>query len=120
MLCRGVAPIFVDDLTPFQINSRVLIDFHGYAKHYLGLQRIEKPSKNEDIDWSEDDPYRSEKPPKNEDHSSSEDGAYIKPLSDQQQEANKNAMLKRKGDLIFVSPMLWGFAMGDKEWRTWL
>ena len=82
-----------------QVDGRVLIDFHGFAKHSLGLQRVEKPSEDGGA-------------PK------SEEGAYIRPLSSKEQEANKRAMLKRKNDLIFVSPMLSGFAMGEKVWRT--
>ena len=82
-----------------QVDGRVLIDFHGFAKHSLGLQRVEKASEDGDA-------------PK------SGEGAYIRPLSREEQEANKSAMLKRKSDLIFLSPMLSGFAMGEKVWRT--
>ncbi len=78
------------------MHGRVLIDFHGYAKHHLGLHRLKKPSTNGVAD----------------------EGAYIKPLTAEEQRANKTAMLKRKEELIFVSPMLSGFAMGDKLWRT--
>lgn len=75
------------------------MDFHGYAKHHLGLQRIEKPSKDGES-------------------GTSDDGAYLKPLTVEEQQANKTAMLKRSKDLIFMSPMLSGFAMKDKVWRT--
>ncbi len=76
------------------MHGRVLIDFHGYAKHDLGLHRLKKTSTIAD------------------------EGAYIKPLTAEERLANKTAMLKRKDELIFVSPMLSGFAMGDKVWRT--
>lgn len=76
----------------------MLIDFHGYAKHHLGLQRLAKQSFNGGTETSEE-------------------GSYLKLLNDKEQEANKVAMLKRRKDLIFVSPMLSGFAMGDKVWR---
>lgn len=78
------------------MDGRVLIDFHGYAKHHLGLRRLKKPSANGVAD----------------------EGAYIKPLTAEEQLANRSAMLKRKDELIFVSPMLSGFAMSDKVWRT--
>ena len=88
-------------LTYYKITGRVLIDFHGYAKHHLGLQRLQKPSKNGES-------------------SDSSEGAYIKPLNAEEQRVNKASMLKRSKDLIFLSPMLSGFAMKDKLWRTFL
>ncbi len=78
------------------MHGRVLIDFHGYAKHHLGLHRLTKPSANGVAD----------------------EGAYIKPLTAEEQLANRTAMHERKDELIFVSPMLSGFAMSDKLWRT--
>ncbi|KAL8794731.1 MAG: hypothetical protein Q9195_002685 [Heterodermia aff. obscurata] len=82
----------------YNVAGRILVDFHGYAKHHLGLQRSEKSPNNED--------------------SPAEEGAYLKPLSDKEQQANKAAMLKRSKDLMYICPMISGFAMKDKVWRT--
>jgi SpoVK/Ycf46/Vps4 family AAA+-type ATPase len=44
--------------------------------------------------------------------------AYIKRLSDEEQEANKQAMLARETDLLFVSPMLTGYSLKNKLWLS--
>jgi len=40
-----------------------------------------------------------------------------KSLSKELQEENKQEMLDRKEDLVFVSPLLRGFALKNKLWR---
>jgi hypothetical protein len=40
-----------------------------------------------------------------------------KSLSKELQEENKQEMLDRKDDLVFVSPLLRGFALKNKLWR---
>jgi len=42
---------------------------------------------------------------------------YAQRISEEQQLKNKNAMLAREEDLIFVSPILEGFSLKNKIWR---
>ena len=88
----------------FQVSGRILIDFYGYAKHHKGLERIEKPSKNQ-----RSNQYK--------DRASDGGSTYLKPLDDKEQQANKAEMLVRRTDLMFISPMLSGFALREKLWR---
>jgi hypothetical protein len=46
-----------------------------------------------------------------------DEATYLKALSKEDQEANKEEMLAREKDLIFVSPLLTGFALKNKLWR---
>ena len=48
-----------------------------------------------------------------------EKSAYLEPLTKEQQKANKENMLAREQDLIFVTPMLEGFALKNKVWREY-
>jgi hypothetical protein len=45
-----------------------------------------------------------------------DEATYLKALSKEDQEANKEEMLAREKDLIFVSPLLIGFALKNKLW----
>jgi hypothetical protein len=45
-----------------------------------------------------------------------DEATYLKALSKEDQEANKEEMLARDKDLIFVSPLLTGFALKNKLW----
>jgi hypothetical protein len=42
---------------------------------------------------------------------------HAKTLSKEMQEENKQELLDRKDDLVFVSPLLRGFALKNKLWR---
>ena len=46
-----------------------------------------------------------------------EDSTYLKQIDRKEQQANKAMMLARDQDLIFVSPILPGFALREKLWR---
>lgn len=41
---------------------------------------------------------------------------YIEPPTKEQQKANKEEMLAREEDLIFVTALLQGYALKNKEW----
>jgi hypothetical protein len=84
------------------VSGRILIDFHGYNKHHEGYQRIEN-------NMSGDNSGSGDK--------EKEGSAYLEPLTKEQQTVNKEAMLAREQDLIFVTPMLEGFALKNKIWR---
>jgi hypothetical protein len=42
---------------------------------------------------------------------------YIKRLTEEEQKKNRDELLARKDDLIFISPMLMGYALKNKLWR---
>jgi SpoVK/Ycf46/Vps4 family AAA+-type ATPase len=42
--------------------------------------------------------------------------SYIKRLSEEDQESNRKVMLEREQDLVYVSPMLKGYALQNKLW----
>ena len=88
------------------MSGRILVDFHGYAKHHQGLQRLEKTTGNQALE--------TQGP---EDTSTKTTETYRKRLNAKEQAANKEKMLARAEDLMFVSPMLLGFALKDKLWR---
>jgi hypothetical protein len=80
-----------------------LIDYFGYAKHQDGLERNDSGKKR---------PSRQSNPTTNE-----KESTYVSSLSKERQEENKQEMLgKRKEDLIFMSPLLKGFALKNKLW----
>jgi hypothetical protein len=99
------------------VASRILIDLLGYQKHQEGLQRNETSSRKR----------RTQQPPQNPGPTPHADVASIsgqsthaKPLTKKTQEDNKQEMLDRKEDLVFVSPLLRGFALKNKLWRMFL
>ena len=71
-----------------------MVDFYGYAKHHKGLERQQT-----------------------EDNSAKKAYAYPKPLDSKEQQANKATMLARNQELMFLSPLLSGFALKNKLWR---
>ncbi|KIN00164.1 hypothetical protein OIDMADRAFT_104143 [Oidiodendron maius Zn] len=83
----------------YNVSGRILIDHHGYNKHHEGFQRLENNTAG---------------------NTSGSDGkeksAYLEPLTKEQQKANKETMLAREQDLIFVTPILEGFALKNKVW----
>lgn len=97
------------DVEKHNVSGRILIDAYGYNKHHLALQRREgKEVTEEDTSDSEDE---DEKP-------SAEKSTYIKRLSDERQQKNKDEMLAREQDLILLSPILTGFALKNKLWLS--
>jgi hypothetical protein len=95
-----------------------LIDYFGYHKHHDGVQRTEKSTAAfadprarmyRDIHTYVDESYDEFAPPK-------EASNYVKVLAKGAQEQNKNNMLSSPEELIFVSPMLEGFALKNKVW----
>jgi hypothetical protein len=79
------------------VSGRILIDFHGYNKHCE--------------DGSQDNLSGNAAAPNKKKGS-----AHLEALTKEQQNANKDAMLARDQDLIFVTPLLEGFALKNKAW----
>jgi hypothetical protein len=94
-----------------KVASRILIDFFGYQKHHEGLQRNETSARKRRTQ-----PQQPAQPGADT-ASLSGQSTKVKSLSKESQEENKQEMLGRKDDLVFVSPLLRGFALKNKLWR---
>jgi hypothetical protein len=92
------------------VSGRILIDAYGYNKHHLALQRREGTDRKQNGNNSG---------AAGTDEQASENSAYIERLSDESQQKNKDEMLARAHDLIFLSPMLTGFSLKAKLWREY-
>jgi hypothetical protein len=95
----------------FQVTGRILIDFFGYKKHHEGLQRQGNSAHR-------GRGRRSEETNRIPDPNEAEQSSYAQTLDKEKQEENKEEMLARVEDLVFVSPVLLGFALKNKLWRT--
>jgi hypothetical protein len=104
---------------PYQVASRILIDFFGYQKHHEGLQRNENNSRRRRTQGPPPPPQPPAQPVSDATSISGQSTA-AKSLSKETQNENKQEMLDRKDDLIFVSPLLRGFALKNKLWRTFM
>jgi hypothetical protein len=116
-----------------------LIDTYGYNKHHLSLQRRggkdQEMANNQVIMANVDEIFpppplpcippappsmRKAHPPLPPPNSSTTKqpatSLYIKRLSEEEQKKNKKAMLSREHDLVFLSPLLPGYAMKNKLW----
>ncbi|PVH79303.1 putative AAA family ATPase [Cadophora sp. DSE1049] len=89
------------------VTGRILIDYFGYKKHFEGLQRSDSNSRRK-----RGGPSR---PPST--NGGADEPKYVQTLSKEKQEENKNEMLgKRKDELVYISPLLEGFALKNKQW----
>lgn len=94
-----------DILTHSQVSGRILIDYFGYSKHQEGLQRNDSGNKRTRGNGAKA-------------KDANEESTYVKRLPREKQEENRMEMLgDREKDLIFLSPMLKGFALKNKLWR---
>lgn len=129
------------------VDGRILVDIYGYNKHHAALQRrnsaaekakLAKKSRrnrrqvNDVLDIGEAFDLLPPPPPPpghfmiggvmhNADglpvNIDSKDDPYIKRLTETEQKKNKDDLLARKYDLVFLSPMLVGYALKNKLWR---
>lgn len=135
---EGLA-IYEDDCVGIEkhnVTGRILIDTYGYNKHHLALQRrggkdldsmnnlVVMPNNNDPISIIDcgippaPQPHRKAKYPPlpNGPAAQKPKSLYIKRLTDEEQAKNKNDMLAREQDLIFLSPLLPGYALKNKLW----
>ena len=120
-----------------------MIDTYGYSKHHLGLTRkgnqdkqiskykVTSPAVNNIFDVTGlDSPWivneNGDLVQMGVDGQGSQEGAsggpnpddsYLKRLTEKEQQENKSQMLKREADLIYISPLVKGFALKNKLWR---
>jgi hypothetical protein len=126
-----------------KVSGRILIDTYGYNKHHLALKR--RDGKDQESKTSRVFRQRAEQnidnllpppPPPGMNvridpltglpmpaavkTNEKADDYYIKRLSAEDQKKNKDEMLAREEDLIYLSPMLVGYALKNKIWCKWL
>lgn len=92
------------------MTGRILIDYFGYKKHHEGLQRQGNAAQSRQH-------RRSRESNRIPDPNQQEQSNYVQTLDKEKQEDNKEEMLARTEDLVFVSPILLGFALKNKQWR---
>ncbi|KAL2061152.1 hypothetical protein VTL71DRAFT_7425 [Oculimacula yallundae] len=87
------------------VTGRILIDYFGYQKHFEGLKRTDNNSRRK----------RTANPPPAK--GGNDEPKYVQTLSKEKQEANMKEMLgERKDELVYISPLLEGFALKNKKW----
>lgn len=87
-----------------KVSGRVLVDYFGYQKHFKGLQRADNNTRR----------TRRGQP----ESANADEAKYVQTLSKEKQEQNKMFMLgERRDELVYVSPLLEGFALKNKQWR---
>lgn len=84
-----------------QVDGRILIDVVGYNKHQLGVTPLETMRS-----YSKKMPSSLAKSRK----------ATWKWLDKETQNKNKKAMLEKPEDLMFMAPVLEGYALANKRW----
>lgn len=93
------------------MTGRILIDYFGYKKHFEGLQRTDSNSRR----------LKRQAQQQPQQNGGADEPKYVQTLSKEKQEENKKEMLgKRKDELVYVSPLLEGFALKNKQWRKLL
>jgi hypothetical protein len=83
-----------------------LVDYFGYKKHFDGLSRNDTNSR----------PRSRGQPSTNNNVVSPEQPSYVQTLPKEKQAENKLEMIGREDDLVYVSPLLEGFALKNKLW----
>ena len=97
----------------------MLIDFYGYHKYHKGLDRTEEKAKESPnhleqpvlVPGSQVDPNsnKSQLPErKNE--------VYVQRLGAEKQKTNRDKVLAKPGDLVYLSPTLLGYSLKSKHW----
>ncbi|TVY73501.1 putative 26S proteasome regulatory subunit-like protein [Lachnellula suecica] len=91
------------------VTGRILIDYFGYKKYHEGMQR-------QGSGTGRGRGRRSGETNRVPGPNGAEQSNYVQSLEMEKQEENKDDMLARAEDLVFVSPFLLGFALKNKQW----
>jgi len=83
-----------------------LVDYFGYKKHFEGLSRNDTNSR----------PKSRGQRSTNNNVETPDEPSYVQTLPKEKQAENKLEMLGREDDLVYVSPLLEGFALKNKLW----
>ncbi|KAF6829355.1 Vacuolar protein sorting-associated protein 4B [Colletotrichum plurivorum] len=110
--------IAVTDKQKHNVQGRILIDVVGYNKHERAQGKREgsdpHTEKNRATVTHADPPADAEK---QEDAKDGKDGSKSqRHLSEARQLQNKEQMLARPDDLVFLSPLIEGYALKNKRW----
>ncbi|RDL30841.1 uncharacterized protein BP5553_10186 [Venustampulla echinocandica] len=81
------------------VTGRILIDYVGYKKHKDGVQKTSNNANRSRGNVT-----------------STKEATLLQSLDKETQEENKEEMLNREEDLPYVSPLLKGYALKNKEW----
>jgi hypothetical protein len=110
-----------DKLEKHNVEGRILIDVVGFNKYHLTQGKRE----GKDAETQKNTITRRGRRPQPEDstaatdaHKALEKGGH-KRLTESEQQKNKEEMLARSDDLIFMSPLLEGYALKNKLWGTY-
>lgn len=118
------------------VDGRILIDVLGYSKHHLaqGVREGKDPVSKKDIvkGTGRDDAYRSAllvaaqrqavasgiaNNNANNANAPATTTTQRKRLTEEEQRRNTEVMLRNEAELVFMSPMLEGYALKNKLWR---
>jgi len=101
-------------LTMTQVDSRILIDVVGFNKHHLaqGVRENKKPEVMRQVvpgTGREPDTLKIKTP---------DAATVIKRLSEEEQQVNQRVMLALGNDIMYMYPLVEGYALTNKMWRT--
>ncbi|KAK3945706.1 putative aaa family protein [Diplogelasinospora grovesii] len=96
------------------VDGRILIDVVGFNRHHLaqGIREGRDPESKKNII------PRTGRPNPVHDKKALEKAILARRLDEEEQQKNKEAMLAREQDLIFVSPLINGYALKNKLWLS--
>lgn len=110
-----------------QVDGRILIDVVGYNKHHEALRSpdngVENPMKRKARVLQTDSSPETEKivldiaGPNNASLTGGTKPRTTKHILTEDQEKNKNGILSLGNEMMYMSPLLEGFALKNKEWR---
>ncbi|KAK3384617.1 P-loop containing nucleoside triphosphate hydrolase protein [Lasiosphaeria ovina] len=101
-------------LEKHNVDGRILIDVVGFNKHHLaqGIREGKDPETRKNMVRGTGRPTQ---PP---DRKALEKAKISKRLDAKEQQKNKEAMLERESDLVFISPLIDGYALKNKLWLS--
>ncbi|KAK1759780.1 putative aaa family protein [Echria macrotheca] len=96
------------------VDGRILIDVVGFNKHHLaqGIREGRAPETKRNMVRG------TGRPPPPRDRKVPEKAVIAKRLDEQEQQKNKEAMLANEEDLVFMSPLIDGYALKNKLWLS--
>lgn len=96
------------------VDGRILIDVVGFNKHHLaqGIREGKDPETRRNMVRG------TGRPPPARDRKVLEKAIIAKRLDEHEQQKNKEAMLAKEEDLVFMSPLIDGYALKNKLWLS--
>ncbi|KAK0708097.1 hypothetical protein B0H67DRAFT_648199 [Lasiosphaeris hirsuta] len=96
------------------VDGRILIDVVGFNKHHLaqGIREGKDPETRRNMVRG------TGRPPPARDRKVLEKAIIAKRLDEYEQQKNKEAMLSKEEDLVFMSPLIDGYSLKNKLWLS--